>query len=340
MTYIQEIVQHAWRKRNIFFYWVLVPVSWLFALLALLRRLAFRFKVLKSYQLPVPVIIVGNIHIGGSGKTPVVIWLVEQLKQRGYKPAVISRGYGGSAKLPTSVNANSNPEIVGDEPVLIANRCACPVWVGANRTHVGLELLKAHPDCNVIISDDGLQHYRLQRDMEIAVIDAENYLNNANLMPAGALRESISRLQTVDAVIKNGHENAEALHPASVTDAYLMQLTGSEFYNLAEPTLKATAVDFKRKSIKALAGIGRPARFFEHLRQLGLNFSSSSFDDHHPFTALELSKMECDVLLMTEKDAVKCKAFAKPHHWVLPIAAKIEGDLMHLVLQKLQNRKH
>lgn len=340
MTFTQEIIQQAWRKRNALFYWVLVPLSWLFALLTLLRRWAYRLGVLKSHQLPVPVIIVGNIHIGGSGKTPVVVWLVEQLKQQGYHPAVISRGYGGSAKLPTAVNANSNPKIVGDEPVLIANRCDCPIWVGADRARVGLELLKAHPDCNVIISDDGLQHYRLQRDMEIAVIDAENYLNNANLLPAGSLRESISRLQTVDAVIKNGQVSAEVHHPASVTNAYLMQLTGSEFYNLAKPTLKATAVDFKRKSIKALAGIGHPARFFEHLRQLGLNFSSSSFDDHHPFTALDLAKMECDVLLMTEKDAVKCKSFAKPHHWVLPIEAKIEGDLMQLVLQKMQNGKH
>jgi tetraacyldisaccharide 4'-kinase len=340
MTYTQEIIQKAWRKRNVLFYWVLVPLSWLFALLSLLRRGAYRFGILKSHQLPVPVIIIGNIHIGGSGKTPVVIWLVEQLKQYGYHPAVISRGYGGSAKLPTAVNADSDPKVVGDEPVLIANRCDCPIWVGADRARVGLELLKAYPDCNVIISDDGLQHYRLQRDMEIAVIDAENYLNNASLMPAGSLREPISRLQTVDAVIKNGHESAEIHHPASVADAYLMRLTGSEFYNLAEPNLKARAVDFKRKSIKALAGIGHPARFFEHLRQLGLNFSSSSFDDHHPFTALDLTKMECDILLMTEKDAVKCKSFAKSHHWVLPIEAKIEGDLMQLVLQKMQNRGH
>lgn len=338
MTYTQEIIQKAWRKRSALFYWVLVPLSWVFALLTLLRQCAYRLGILKSYQLPVPVIIVGNIHIGGSGKTPVVIWLVEQLKQRGYLPAVISRGYGGNAKLPTAVNASSNPKIVGDEPVLIANRCDCPIWVGADRVRVGLELLRAHPDCNVIISDDGLQHYRLQRDMEIAVIDAENYLTNARLLPAGALREVISRLKTVDAVIKNGREDPEVQHPASVTDAYLMQLTGTEFYNLTMPTLKATAIDFKSKTIKALAGIGHPARFFEYLRQLGLNFSSSSFDDHHSFTALDLANMECDILLMTEKDAVKCKSFARSHHWVLPVEAKIEGDLMQLVLQKMQNR--
>ena len=339
MTFIQEKIYRAWRKRNALYYGVLVPLSWLFALVTLLRRLAYKKGLLKSHALPVPVIIVGNIHMGGSGKTPVVIWLVQHLKQLGYHPAVISRGYGGSTKLPTAVNANSNPTIVGDEPVLIANRCDCPLWVGANRVQVGAELLKAHPECNVIISDDGLQHYCLKRDMEIAVIDAENYLKNANLLPAGSLRESINRLQTVDVVIKNGYLSTETNHPASVENAYLMQLIGAEFYNLADPSLKATAADFKRKSVKALAGIGRPERFFEHLRQLGLNFASASFDDHHAFTAFDLAKMECDVLLMTEKDAVKCKEFAKPHYWVLPIEAKIDGDLMQLVLQKLNHHK-
>ena len=337
---MKETIYRAWRKRNALFYSVLVPLSWIFALVTALRREAYRVGVLKTHVLPVPVIIVGNIHLGGSGKTPVVIWLLEHLKELGYQPAVISRGYGGTAKLPTPVNANSDPSIVGDEPVLIANRFKCPIWVGANRVNVGLELLKAHPHCNVIISDDGLQHYRLKRDVEIAVIDAENYLKNARLLPAGSLRESISRLQTVDAVIKNGELSMDTEHVASVENAYAMQLIGTEFYNLADPVLKASAPDFKRKIVKAMAGIGNPGRFFEHLRQLGLNFASSGFDDHHPFSAMDLAKIECDVLLMTEKDAVKCKSFAKPHHWVLPIEAKIEGDLMRLVLRKLHHRTH
>ena len=340
MTLTQETIQRAWRKKNALYYLVLVPLSWIFGLITWVRRTSYRLGAIKQQALPVPVIIVGNIHVGGSGKTPVVIWLVQQLKQLGYHPAVISRGYGGTIKLPTAVTANSDPKIVGDEPVLIANRCNCPIWVGADRVNVGLELLKAHPNCNVIISDDGLQHYRLKRDMEIAVIDAESYLKNARLLPAGSLRETISRLQTVDAVIKNGEVDLEVEHSASVENAYLMQLNGTEFYNLADPALKAYASDFKRKIVKAMAGIGHPARFFEHLRQLGLNFASASFDDHHPFTAMDLAKLECDILLMTEKDAVKCKEFAKPHHWVLPIEAKIEGDLMQLVLRKMHHRQH
>lgn len=339
MTVTQEIIHQAWSRKNALFYWVLLPLSWLFALVSLFRRWAYRLRLLKSHALSVPVIIVGNIHVGGSGKTPVVIWLVQQLRQQGYEPAVISRGYGGSTKLPTPVFANSKPELVGDEPVLIANRCDCPIWVGADRVHVGLELLKAHPSCNVIISDDGLQHYRLKRDMEIAVIDAETYLKNACLLPAGSLREPMRRLRTVDAVIKNGHENAEDEHSQFITNAYQMQLIGKQFYNLVDPEIKATAVYFKRKSIKAMAGIGNPARFFEHLSQLGLSFSFSSFEDHHAFTAHDLAQLECDVLLMTEKDAVKCKPFAQSHHWVLPIEAKIDGDLIQLIGQKLQQNK-
>ena len=340
MTATQEVIYRAWRKQNALFYCVLKPLSWLFALISLLRRKAYALGLLKTHALSAPVIIVGNIHVGGSGKTPVVIWLVEQLKQQGFQPGVISRGYGGNVKLPTAVHANSNPKQVGDEPVLIANRCDCPIFVGANRVHVGLELLKAHPNCNVIISDDGLQHYRLKRDLEIAVIDAETYLKNARLLPAGSLREPMRRLRTVDAVIKNGQENSEDRHPAPVRNAYSMQLIGAQFYNLADPTIKASAADFKRKSIKAMAGIGNPARFFEHLRQLGLNFSFTSFEDHHAFSATDLAQLECDALLMTEKDAVKCKPFAQPHHWVLPIQAKIDGDLMQLVLKKLQTRQH
>lgn len=340
MSVTQEIIHQAWAKKNALYYWVLVPLSWLFALLSFLRRSAYRFGLLKSHALAVPVIIVGNIHVGGSGKTPVVIWLVEQLRQQGYTPGVISRGYGGSVKLPTPVCANSNPKVVGDEPVLIANRCDCPIMVGADRVHVGMELLKAYPNCDVIISDDGLQHYRLKREMEIAVVDAETYQKNASLLPAGSLREPMRRLRMVDAIIKNGQPNHEEEHHAVVINAYEMQLTGEQFYALADPNLKATAADFKRKSIKAMAGIGNPARFFEHLRQLGLNFSSTSFDDHHAFSAADLAQLECDALLMTEKDAVKCKPFAQSHYWVLPIQARINGDLIQLVLQKLQNRPH
>ena len=327
----QELIQGAWQRKNGFFYLVLVPLSWLFALITALRRLAYRHGLLKSYALPVPVIIVGNINIGGTGKTPVVIWLVEQLKKNGYHPAVISRGYGGSARLPTSVTAEVSASLAGDEPVLIASRCACPMWVGADRVDVGLALLKAHPECNVIISDDGLQHYRLQRDVEIAVVDADSNVESLCLLPAGPLRESPERLNTVDAIVCNGDK--------TIATAFQMKLVGEQFYNLVDANVTATAADFKRKTVKAMAGIGKPERFYEHLCNLGLTFASVSFDDHHAFTAKELAEIESDILIMTEKDAVKCKPFAQSHHWVLPVEAQIDAAMIPLILAKLNVKK-
>jgi tetraacyldisaccharide 4'-kinase len=299
----QDLIQEAWKRKNTFFYLILVPLSWLFGVIIWLRRLVYRYAVVKSNRLSVPVIVVGNINVGGSGKTPVVIWLIEELRKNGYLPAVISRGYGGSARLPTKVNAESDASVVGDEPVLIASRCDCPVWVGENRVDVGEALLKAHPECNVVISDDGLQHYRLKRDIEIAVVDADSSKHGARLLPAGLLREPLTRLNTVDAIISNG----EKLNLA----AYQMQLIGERFYSLADASMTAIATDFNRKVVRAIAGIGKPERFYDHLCELGLTFTTVSFDDHHAYTAAELAKIDCDILIMTEKDAVKCKSFAQ-----------------------------
>lgn len=328
----QEVIETAWRHKNALYYCVLKPLSWLFALVTSVRRFAYKEGFFKSHSLPVPVIVVGNINVGGSGKTPVVMWLVDQLKKNGYSPAVISRGYGGSVKAPTSVNASTPASLVGDEPVLIKNRCSCPVWVGANRVEVATALLKAHPECNVMISDDGLQHYRLKRDVEIAVVDAEHHQKYARLLPAGQLREPLSRLNNVDAIVCNGQKSDEAF--------YQMQLVGDKFYNLADVETHAVAADFKRKTIKAMAGIGKPARFFEHLRQLGMTFVSVSFDDHYAFSAQDLANIDCDVLVMTEKDAVKCKPFAQAHHWVLPVEASIDAALLPLILAKLVSSKN
>ena len=328
----QEMIETAWRRKNALFYLVLTPLSWLFGLLTSIRRFAYKEGFFKSYALPVPVIMVGNINVGGSGKTPVVMWLIDQLTKNGYRPAVISRGYGGSVKVPTSVNAGTPASLVGDEPVLIKNRYDCPVWVGANRVEVATALLSAHPECNVIISDDGLQHYRLKRDIEIAVVDAEYSQKYARLLPAGQLREPLSRLNSVDAIVCNGQKSDEAF--------YQMQLVGELFYNLANAETHAVAADFKHKAIKAMAGIGKPARFFEHLRQLGLTFVSVSFDDHYAFCAEDLAKIDCDVLVMTEKDAVKCKPFAQARHWVLPVEASIDAALLPLILKKLVSWKN
>ena len=327
---MRNLVQRAWQKKNALFYLVLVPLSWLFGWLVALRRGLYMCGILQSQALTVPVIVVGNINLGGSGKTPVVMWLVEQLKQRGYRPCVISRGYGANISAPTSVNASSQASEVGDEPLLIFKRCNCPVFVSQNRVQAGQNLLKAHPDCNVIISDDGLQHYRLKRDVEIAVANS-HALEAAYLLPAGPMREPSSRLSEVDAIVFNCKK--------TLNSAFEMQLVGAQFYNLLEPSLKANAADFAGKNVKAIAGIGKPEQFFAHLRNLGLTFDGVSFDDHHAFTAQDLERLDCDALIMTEKDAVKCQAFAQKNVWVLPVEANIDAGLLDIVLQKIARNR-
>ncbi|HSR01990.1 MAG TPA: tetraacyldisaccharide 4'-kinase [Methylophilaceae bacterium] len=326
---MNDLILRAWKNKNLFFYIVLIPLSWLFTGLTALRRLLYRVGLLRSYLLPVPVIVVGNINMGGSGKTPAVIWLVNQLKEHGYRPGVISRGYGAKVTQPMSVKADSLPEEVGDEPVLIAQKTGCPLYVSADRVSAGNSLLKMHPECNVIISDDGLQHYRLQRQIEIAVVDQQSQPNQ-HLLPAGQLREPYTRLESVDAVILNGNEHLLA--------GYLMQLQTSDLYNLLNPDLKKSVGYFQGKHVAAMAGIGKPERFFKQLQTLGLQFTQWPFNDHHAFTSQELSNIKCDALIMTEKDAVKCQAFAEAHHWVLPVAAKIDGGLMPMLLSKLKQK--
>lgn len=326
---MHDLILRAWQDKNLLFYLVLIPLSWLFAIIIALRRFLYRVGLLRSYALPIPVIVVGNINMGGSGKTPLVIWLVNQLKEHGYQPGVISRGYGAKVTQPTSVQADSLPSEVGDEPVLIAQKTGCPVYVSADRVEAGKYLLKQHPACDIIISDDGLQHYRLQRQIEMAVIDYQTQ-QSQNLLPAGPLRESYVRLASVDAVILNGNVN--------VKDGYPMELVSADFYNLLNPDLKKSVSYFKDKNVAAMAGIGKPERFFQQLQSLGLKFSQWPFNDHHAFTWQDLSNIKCDALIMTEKDAVKCHTFAEAHHWVLPVDAKIDGRLLPMLLSKLQQK--
>ena len=327
---MRDLVLKAWQRKNALFYLVLVPLTWLFGALVALRRGLYKRGILQSQALTVPVIVVGNINLGGSGKTPIVMWLVQQLKQRGYKPGVISRGYGANVSAPISVNAYSQSNDVGDEPLLIFKRCNCPVFVGKNRVAAGEALLKAHPECNVMISDDGLQHYRLKRDVEIAVVNGDA-LQGAYLLPAGPMREPSSRLSEVDAIVFNGKKTMDS--------AFEMQLVGTQFYNLLDPNLKANAADFAGKNVKAIAGIGKPERFFEHLRNLGLTFAGISFDDHHAFSAADLAKLNCDALIMTEKDAVKCQNFAQKNVWVLPVEANIDAGLLDVLLKKIARKR-
>jgi len=324
---VQDFILRAWQQKNVFYYCLLIPLSWLFAMLASLRWFGYQSGLVKTHRLSVPVVVVGNINMGGSGKTPVVVWLVNQLKAAGYQPGVISRGYGANntkAINAMAVEESSAASVVGDEPLLIARRTGCPVWVGADRVAAGNALLNAQPACDVIVSDDGLQHYRLARDVELVVADHQT-AEGQRLLPAGPMREPLSRLQTVDAIVSNG---------ALLDGAFAMQLAGQMFYNLANPTAQVESAHFKTKKVTALAGIGKPDRFFDYLTSLGLDFERISFDDHHAFTRDDLD-VACDALIMTEKDAMKCEAFAAAHHWVLPVDAQMDEALLPLILNKL-----
>lgn len=312
---------------------LLLPVAAGFGLLISLRRYLYRLNIIKSYRLAVPVIVVGNINVGGTGKTPLVIWLVRQLIAAGYRPGVISRGYKGNAQQPMHVDERSDPALVGDEPILIAMHTRCPVFTSVNRIAAGQCLLDQFPKCDVLISDDGLQHYRMQRNVEIVVYDAEKTFGNRMLLPAGPLREPVSRLKSVHAVVCNGAVAA----CADFENVFSMQLLADSFYNLMQPLNTVNAPAFSGKRILAVAGIGNPQRFFNQLTQMGLQFQQRAFDDHHAFIPSDFAGEAFDIVLMTEKDAVKCKAFATENFWVLPVKAAVEDGLLSAVLNQLKN---
>jgi tetraacyldisaccharide 4'-kinase len=317
---------------------VLLPLSWLFQLLTTIRRYAYRRHWFKSYALPVPVIIVGNITVGGTGKTPLVILLAEQLKNAGYTPGIISRGYGGTQD--GEVLADGLPSQFGDEPVLIAKRTACPVWVNADRVMAGRGLLAAHPNCNVIISDDGLQHYRLKREIEIVVLNSKHSFGNRRLLPAGPLREKISRLTQVLAIVDTSRIGSKDVLGSTLSPPlYSMSLLMQGIYSL-DDTRKISLSELQHQSVVAIAGIGHPDRFFSFIKGLGLNCEYLAFNDHHAFIQQDFADLQHKTILMTEKDAVKCKHLELNNAWYLPVSAILtnaeqQTTLIDLIIQQL-----
>ncbi len=297
---------------------LLMPLSLLFGVLAGLRRWCYHLGWLRRERLPVPVIVVGNITAGGTGKTPVVIWLAEQLRSRGYAVGVVSRGYGGqAAQYPLEVDAQTDPRAAGDEPALIAQATGLPVAVDPDRPRAAHALLKRHR-LDVILSDDGLQHYRLARDFEIAVLDGQRRLGNERLLPAGPLRESRRRLNTVDCVLVNGGEAWEA-------SLQLRQLRACALHDHGQRERELAS--FRGQPVHAVAGIGHPERFFRQLRDLGLEVTAHAFPDHHAFRATDLCFNDTHAVLMTEKDAIKCRSFAAQlaagRYWYVPVRAEL-----------------
>ncbi|MCB5190298.1 tetraacyldisaccharide 4'-kinase [Methylobacillus arboreus] len=319
-------LERQWYRRTA---WQLVlrPFSWLFWILIGLRRLAYRLGLFKSLKLPVPIIIVGNINVGGTGKTPFVIWLVQQLRQNGWYPGIISRGYGGNVIHTHQVSKDSLPQDVGDEPVLLAHRTGVPLYVGRKRTRAVRHLLRDYPECNLIISDDGLQHYALERDIEIAIIDGERIFGNGQLLPAGPLRETSSRLDEVDAVVFNSGPPAAG--------GYLMQLVPDSLRQLSNPETRMELSELIGRRVHAVAGIGNPQRFFGQLENMGLIVEAHPFADHHAYSEADFQFAKDEIVLMTEKDAVKCTSFARENWWFMPIAAEIDRALAEKILARL-----
>ncbi|ATL99305.1 tetraacyldisaccharide 4'-kinase [Aeromonas sp. CA23] len=323
------MLQQLWYGQSRW-HWLLAPFALLFAIISGARRIAYRRGWFRAYRASLPVIVVGNISVGGNGKTPVVVWLVEQLQARGFRPGVVSRGYGGKAPhYPYRLDANSGTAQAGDEPVLIARRCGCPVVVAPKRADA-VRLLEQGGEVDIIITDDGLQHYGLARDIELVVVDGVRRFGNACLLPMGPLREPVTRLKRVDAIICNGGTPARGEYPMALVADAPRRVRDDE--PASEPL---------PRSVDALAGIGHPPRFFATLTSLGYELQQSvGYADHQAFERDELlARFGERPLVMTEKDAVKCRGFAPDNWWYLPVSAELPASLLDSLLQKLHPAK-
>lgn len=279
---------------------------------AVVRRRAERFRRDPSsiVRLAVPVVVVGNITIGGTGKTPLIVALAKAMAERGFRPGVVSRGYGGSERGPYLLTGDDDPANVGDEPSLI-RQSGFPVAIGRERPEAAQLLIDA--GCDLVLADDGLQHHRLGRDVEICVIDGERRLGNGHLLPAGPLREPASRLAQVDFIVVNGYTG----QPNEI----VMTLEGGIAVNMANPSRTAPLADFAGRPAHAVAGIGNPARFFASLTAQGIAVDGHPFADHHAFTRDDFTFADGCPVLMTDKDAVKCRSFARDNWWRVPVSA-------------------
>lgn len=322
---------------------LLFPFGLLYGVLVRLRRLLYRWGVFSSVKLPVPVIVVGNLTVGGTGKTPLVLWLAAELQRQGCRPAILCRGYGGSDVGPCAVGGDDDPDRVGDEPVLLARLGGCPVWIGRDRAAAGGEMLRVHPERDIVICDDGLQHYRIQRDLEIAVEDERGH-GNGLMLPAGPLRESADR--AVDATVVNGGSadseavtrGQQATGQRGVQTAFRMRLEPRGFYFVHDPGREVSLAELSGKCVHAVAGIGNPARFFALLARLGLEPTCHAFPDHHAYSATDLDFVDCDLVLMTEKDAVKCGRSGRSDLVALRVEAILDPAFSDFLSKRLHGR--
>ncbi|AEF44814.1 Tetraacyldisaccharide 4'-kinase [Serratia sp. AS12] len=321
------MIERIWSGSSLL-YLLLLPLSWLYGLVSGLIRLSYRCGLRKSWRAPVPVVVVGNLTAGGNGKTPTVIWLVEQLQQRGYRVGVVSRGYGGkAASYPLVLDEHTTTQQAGDEPVLIYQRTGAPVAISPKRAEAVQALLQQQK-LDIVITDDGLQHYALQRDFELVVIDGVRRFGNGWWLPAGPMRERASRLNSVNARIANGG--------VAQAGEIAMRLQAREAVNIASGARRPAA---ELPHVVAMAGIGHPPRFFATLEKLGVDVEKEvAFADHQEYQHAQLAALASSeqTLLMTEKDAVKCRIFAQPNWWYLPVDAVLPPDQAESLLQSIE----
>jgi tetraacyldisaccharide 4'-kinase len=320
--------------------WLLLPFTWIYSAVTACRRYLYSSGILRVHKLHVPVIVVGNITAGGTGKTPLTLWFAEQLAAKGYQPGIISRGYRGSVgPEPVVVTAGSDPAIVGDEAVLMATRSACPVVVHPDRVAAANAAIEQGAD--LIISDDGLQHYRLGRDFEVAVIDGARVYGNRQLLPAGPLREPLSRLNTIDQILvqRETDDSPELLHRSADSSPKNFRLAASAIRRLDDSDIRSCG-DFAGTRMHALAGIGNPERFFRLLEAHDIKVIRHPLGDHADIKSYDRTFADGLEIVMTEKDAVKCRWLGTRNHWYVPVDVLIEDAnaeyLLNRILRKIE----
>ncbi|MBT4183155.1 MAG: tetraacyldisaccharide 4'-kinase [Nitrosomonadales bacterium] len=306
--------------------YLLIPLGAVFYLINILRTYLYDKGFLKKYKIKVPVIIVGNITLGGTGKTPLALNLITKFINKGLQPALISRGYGGNKKNITEVLETTNVRIVGDEALLIKTKSKIPVFVGKDRVSAAKKLLNKYPETSIIISDDGLQHLKLARDYEIIVIDSKRKFGNGFLFPAGPLRENKTRLGKVDAIVIKGENNNPKFYQMKYITKCLKNLKTGK---------KIKFKDLQNKNVVAITAIGNPESFFSTLIDNGLEFKKIIFNDHYLFKKSDFVKYEDCNIVMTEKDAIKCKQFATKNFWIIPLETEVDENLFLNILKKV-----
>ena len=325
MISIDQIFNNQYYKKSNWIY-LLLPFSILFYCISILNNYLYKNGFLKRIKIKVPVLIIGNITLGGTGKTPLALNLITKFLNKGLNPALISRGYGGTAKNITEVFESTNVRVVGDEALLIKAKSKIPVFVGKDRVGAAKILLKKYPKTSIIISDDGLQHHRLGRDYEIIVVDSQRNFGNGFIFPAGPLRESRSRLNQVDAVVYKGTSNNSKF--------YQMKYITKHFKNLIT-SKSITFEGIQDKKIVAITAIGNPESFFSILEDYNLKFKKVIFNDHYLFNKNDFIKYANYNIVMTEKDSIKCKELATKNFWVLPLETKVDEGLFRNILKKV-----